>query len=43
MVLLSLGVAACWLAFGFVFLEYPEPRFIAAIFGALVVAAALTK
>jgi len=43
MVLLSLGVAACWLGFSFVFLEYPEPRVIVGIFGALVVAAALTK
>ena len=39
---LSLFAAGAWLTFGFLFLEYREPRFIAAVFGGLVLAAALT-
>jgi len=41
-VVLSLGAALGWVGFGFVFLEYREPRIVAALFGALVVAAAVT-
>jgi hypothetical protein len=39
---LSLIAATCWFVFGFVFLEYWEPRFTVAVFAALVIAAALT-
>jgi hypothetical protein len=41
-VALSLTGAACWLLIGFLFLEYWEPKFVVAIFGVLVVVAALT-
>jgi hypothetical protein len=35
--------AACWLGFSFIFItEYWEPKFIAAVFGALAIAAAVT-
>ena len=40
-VVLSLAAAVCWLGFGFVFLEYWEPKLVAALFGALVVAGAI--
>jgi hypothetical protein len=38
----SLAAGAAWLVFGFVFLEYWEPRIATAIYCTLVVAAALT-
>lgn len=40
---LALAAAVCWLVFGFVFIEYREPRIMAAIFGALVIAVAVTR
>ncbi|HEY4764789.1 MAG TPA: hypothetical protein VIH75_14010 [Candidatus Sulfotelmatobacter sp.] len=41
---LTLGLLAAvgWLTIGFLFLEYPEPRIIMAIFAALLIGAALT-
>lgn len=40
--LLSIVGAACWLAIGFIFFEYWEPKFVAAVFGILVIGAAVT-
>src|SRR5882672_3984829 len=39
---LSLTAAACWLIFGFVFIEYWEPKLTVIIFILLIVAAAIT-
>jgi hypothetical protein len=39
---LSIVAALCWLAFTFVFLDYWEPKFAAAVFAVLVIAAAVT-
>lgn len=39
---LSLGAAIGWLAIAFVFLEYWEPKFVVAVYGVLVIAAAVT-
>jgi hypothetical protein len=39
---LGLLAAVGWLTIGFLFLEYPEPRIIMAIFAALLIGAALT-
>lgn len=39
---LSLLAAACWLIFGFVFIEYWEPKFTVVIFSLLIIAAAVT-
>jgi hypothetical protein len=41
-VTLCLAATLCWLAFGFVFLQYWEPRVMIAVFGVLVIAAAVT-
>ncbi len=41
-VILSLVAAAGWLAIGFVFIEYWQPRVAAAAFGILIIAAAAT-
>jgi hypothetical protein len=41
-VALSLAGAAGWLAIGFLFIEYREPKFVAAMFAVLVIAAAMT-
>jgi len=40
---LCLAAALSWLIFGFVFLEYWEPRVAAGVFGVLLVAAILTR
>jgi hypothetical protein len=42
LVALSLAGAVGWLAIGFVFIEYWEPKFIAALFAVLIIAAAAT-
>lgn len=42
LVIVSLIAAAGWLAIGFVFFEYWEPKFVAAVFGLLIVVAAAT-
>ena len=39
---ISLAAGIAWLIFGFAFLEYREPRIAAAVYCALVVAAAMT-
>jgi hypothetical protein len=39
---LALGATACWLSVSFVFMEYWEPKLIVGVFGALVIAAAVT-
>ncbi|WP_213775830.1 hypothetical protein [Bradyrhizobium sp. dw_78] len=39
---LSLAGAAGWLVIGFMFIEYWEPKFIAALFAVLIIAAAAT-
>jgi uncharacterized membrane protein (DUF441 family) len=41
-IVLSLSATVGWLAIGFVFIEYREPKVIAALFGALILAAAIT-
>jgi hypothetical protein len=41
-VTLCLAATLCWLAFGFLFLQYWEPRVMIAVFGVLVIAAAVT-
>jgi hypothetical protein len=38
----GLAAAVAWLVIGFVFLEYREPRFVVAIFAALLISAAVT-
>lgn len=40
---LSIGAALGWLAIALVFLEYWEPKFAMAVFGVLVIAAALVR
>jgi hypothetical protein len=39
---LSLIAAACWLIFGFIFIEYWEPKFTIVVFSVLLMAAAIT-
>jgi hypothetical protein len=39
---LSLIAAACWLIFGFIFIEYWEPKFTIVVFSVLIMAAAIT-
>ncbi len=41
-VILALAAASGWLAIGFVFIEYWEPKLVAAVFGVLIIAAAAT-
>jgi hypothetical protein len=41
-IVLTVAAALCWLAFTFVFLEYWEPKFAAAVFAVLIMAAAVT-
>ena len=38
----TLAATAAWLAFGFVFIEYWEPKVVIALFGVLAIAAAVT-
>ncbi|GAN88521.1 hypothetical protein Gain_0221_012 [Komagataeibacter intermedius TF2] len=41
-IILSLAAAVGWLAIGFVFMEYWQPRIAVAAFGILIIAAAMT-